>query len=68
MLKIVGLIQSTQILQMFVKAIIDEPTERNNWPWSQPNLNVNEDELGTQAEQQLQDSKVFALRVSCCKL
>ena len=68
MLKLVGQIQLTQILQMFVKAISDEPSERTNWPWSQRNLNVNEDEFGTQAEQQLQDDTVFALCVSCCKL
>ena len=63
--KLVGLIQLTQILQMFVKAIFDEPTEINNWPSSQQNLNVNEDVFGTQVEQQLQDGTVC---VSCCKL
>ena len=67
MLQLVGLIQLTQILQMFVKAILDEPTERTNWPSSQRDLNVNEDEFGTQVEQQLQDGTVCALCVSCCK-
>ena len=67
MLQLVGLTQLTQILQMFVKAIFDEQTERIDWPLSQRNLNVNEDEFGTQVEQQLQDGTVFALRVSCCK-
>ena len=67
-LQLVGLIQLTQILQMFVKAIFDEPTERANWPSSQQNLNVNEDVFGTQIEQQLQDGTVCALCVSCCKL
>ena len=66
-LQLVGLIQLTQILQMFVKAISDEPTERTNWPSSQRNLNINEDEFETQVEQQLQDGTVCALRVSCCK-
>ena len=47
LLQLVGLIQLTQILQMFVKAIFDEPTERTNWPSSQQNLNVNEDVFGT---------------------
>ena len=56
------------ILQMFVKAIFDEPTERTNWPSSQRNLNVNhEDVFGTQDEQQLQDGTVCALCVSRCK-
>ena len=67
MLQLVDLIQLTQILQMFVKAISDEPTERTNWPSSQRNLNVNKDEFGTQVEQQLQDRIVCALRVSRCK-
>ena len=67
MLQLVGLIKLTQILQMFVKAISDEPTERTNWPSSQRNLNVNKDEFGTQVEQKLQDGTVCALRVSCCK-
>ena len=65
---LVGLIHLTQILQMFVKAIFDELTERTNWPSSQQNLNVNEDVFGTQVEQQLQDGTVCALCVSCCKL
>ena len=65
MLQLVGLIQLTQILQMFVKAIFDEPTERTNWPSSQQNLNVNEDVFGTQVEQQLQDGTVC---VSCFML
>ena len=68
MLQLVGLIQLTQILQMFAKAISDEPTERTNWLSSQQNLNVNEDVFGTQVEQQLQDGTVCALCVSCCKL
>ena len=68
MLQLVGLIQLTQILQMFGKAIFDEPTERTNWPSSQQNLNVNDDVFGTQVEQQLQDGIVCALCVSCCKL
>ena len=49
------------MLQMFVKAIFDELTERTNWPSSQRNLNVNKDVLGTQVEQQLQDGTVCAL-------
>ena len=65
MLQLVGLIRLTQILEMFVKAIFDEPTERTNWPSSQQNLNVNEDVFGTQVEQQLQDGTVYALCVSC---
>ena len=52
---------------MFVKAIFDEPTERTNWPSSQRNLNINEDEFGTQIEQQLQNATVCALHVLCCK-
>ena len=56
MLQLMGLIRLTQILEMFVKAIFDEPTERTNWPSSQQNLNVNEDVFGTQVEQQLQDN------------
>ena len=54
---------------MFVKAIFDEPTERtrSNWPSSQRNVNVNEDEFGTQLEQQLQDGTPCAFPVSCCK-
>ena len=68
MLQLVGIIQLTQILQMFVKAIFDEPTERTNWPSSQRNLNVNnEDVFGTQVEKQLQDGTVCAPCVSCCK-
>ena len=60
MLQLVGLIELTQILQMFVKAIFDEPTERN--------LKVNnEDVFGTQVEQQLQDGTICALCVPCCK-
>ena len=48
-----------------LKTIFDELTERTNWPSSQQNLNVNnEDVFGTQAEQQLQDSTVCALCVS----
>ena len=35
-----ALIQLTQILQMFVKAIFDGSTERTNWPSLQRNLNV----------------------------
>ena len=61
LLQLLGLIQLTQILKMFVKAIFDEPTERSNWPSSQRNLNVNEDVFGTQVEQQLQDSTVCSL-------
>ena len=54
MLQLVGVIQLTQILQMFVKAIFDEPTERTNWPSSQQNLNVlNEGVFGTKFGQQL---------------
>ena len=68
MLQLVVLIQLTQILQMFVKAIFDEPTERTNWQSSQQNLNVNEDVFGTQVEQQLQDGTICALCVSCCNL
>ena len=67
MLQLVGVIQLTQILQMFVKAIFDEPTERTNWPSSQRNLNVNKGVFGTQLGQQLQDGTVCALHVSCCK-
>ena len=68
MLQLVGLIQLTQILQMFVKAIFDEPTERTNWPSSQRNLNVsNEDVSRTQVEQQLQDGTICAVCVSRCK-
>ena len=67
MLQLVDLIQLTQIVQMFIKAIFDEPTERTNWPSLQRNLNVNEDVFGTQVEQQLQDGTVCALCVSCCK-
>ena len=67
MLQLVGLIQLAQILQMFVKAIFNELTERTNWPSSLRNLNVNEDEFGTQVEQQLQDGTGFALPVSCYK-
>ena len=68
MLQLVGLIQLTQILQMFVTAIFDEPTEKTNWPSSQQNLNVNnEDVFETQVEKQLQDGTVCALCVSCCK-
>ena len=65
--EISGRIQLTQILQMFVKAIFDEPTERTNWPSSQQNLNVNEGVFGTQLGQQCQDGTVCALRVSCYK-
>ena len=71
MLQLVGLIQLTQILQIVckaLKAIFDEPKERTNWPLSQRNLNVNnEDVFGTQVERQLQDGTVCALCVSCCK-
>ena len=67
MLQLVGVTQLRQILQMFVKAVFDEPTERTNWPSSQRNLNVNEGVFGTQLGQQLQDRTVCALRVSCCK-
>ena len=68
-LQLVGLIQLTQMLQMFVKAIFDEPTKRtgSNWRSSQRNVNVSEDEFGTQLEQQLQDGTVCGLRASCCK-
>ena len=52
---------------MFVKAIFDEPTERTDWPSSQLNVNVNEDEIGTQVKQQLQDGTVGAVHVSCCE-
>ena len=47
------------ILQMFGKAIF--PTERTDWP--SPPRNVNENELGTQVKQQLQDGTVCAIRV-----
>ena len=71
MLQVVGLIQLTQILQMFCKALkatFDEPKERTNWRSSQRNLNVNnEDVFGTQVERQLQDGTVCALCVSCSK-
>ena len=51
-----------------LKAIFDEPTERTNWPSSQRNLNVNnENVFGTQVERQLQDGTVCAPFVSCCK-
>ena len=63
MLQLLGLIKLTQILQMLVKAIFDEPTGRTNWPSSQRNLNVNEDVFRTQVEQQLQDGTVCALCV-----
>ena len=73
MLQLVGLIQLTQILPQIhvckaLKAIFDEPKERTNWPSSQRNLNVNnEDVFGTQVEQQLQDGTACALCVSCSK-
>ena len=51
------------ILQMFGKAIF--PTDRTDWPSSSRNVNVNEDELGTQVKQQLQDGTVCAICVLC---
>ena len=53
------------ILQMLGKAIF--PRERTDWRSSPRNVDVNEDELGTQVKQQLQDSTACALRVSCCE-
>ena len=49
-------------------AIFDEPKGRTNWPSSQRNLNVNNEDLfGTQVERQLQDGTVCALCVSLCR-
>ena len=63
-LQLVGVIQLIQILQTFVKAIFDEPTEITNWPSSQRNLNVlNEGVFGTQLGKQYYKMVQFVLFV-----